>query len=217
MRRHRSAQVVAVCTGRAQELAIDGHRGLSAIDKRAADGPVALGREGFDGDEQVERRFHGGPDRAAYAYAQEDVDHWVDALGVALPPGALGENLRVRGVDASGARIGERWATSRGVLLEVTGPRIPCWKLSATLATPDMVGRFLSAGRPGAYLRVLRAGEVAAGDTLEVVHRTEAPTVAQVMAWRRGEVGTEDLRRLADDPALVEDLRTWASELLELR
>lgn len=217
MPRHCGAQVVAVCTGRAQEIAYEGRIGPSAIDKRAVEGPVTLKREGFEGDEQVERRFHGGPDRAAYAYAEEDVAHWVGALGVALPPGALGENLRVRGLDASGARIGERWVTSRGVLLEVTGPRIPCWKLSATLTTPDMVGRFLSAGRPGAYLRVLEAGEVAAGDTLEVVQRTDAPTVAEVMAWRRGDVGTDDLRRLAGDAALVEDLRAWASELLELR
>jgi MOSC domain-containing protein YiiM len=158
MARHRGAHIVAVCTGRAQELADDGNRGPSAIHKQAIQGPVILGREGFEGDEQVERRFHGGPDRAAYAYAEEDVDHWVGALGVELPPGVLGENLRVRGLDASGARIGERWMTSRGVVLEVTGPRIPCWKLSATLSTPDMVGRFLSAGRPGAYLRVIETG-----------------------------------------------------------
>jgi MOSC domain-containing protein YiiM len=217
MLRRRAAQVVAVCTGRSRPIELDGRSGHSAIEKHAVEGPVLLGREGFAGDEQVERRFHGGPDRAAYAYAEEDADHWVAALGVDLPPGALGENLRVRGLDASGARIGERWATSRGVLLEVTGPRIPCWKLSATLSTADMIGRFLAAGRPGAYLRVLVPGELAAGDTLEVVHRTEAPTVAEVMAWRRGEVTTEDLRRLAGDAALVEDLRAWATELLELR
>jgi MOSC domain-containing protein YiiM len=216
-RRRRAPRIVAVCTGVVQPLMVEGRTEASAIHKRPVVGPVPVGITGLAGDAQAEARFHGGPDRAVYAYATEDADHWVSALGRELVPGALGENLRTVGLDVSGARIGERWRTSRGVLLEVTAPRIPCHKLAGFLDVPDMVGRFLSAGRPGAYLRVLTIGAIAADDRLDLVARSDGPSVREVMAWRRGTVTTDELRRLATQEAAAADLRVWAREALALR
>jgi MOSC domain-containing protein YiiM len=212
---------MAVCVGAARDhVHADGRAERTAIDKRAASGPVVLGSEGLAGDTQVDRRFHGGVDRAVYAYAQEDADHWVGALRRDVPPGLLGENLRTQDVDVSGARIGERWTTSRGVVLEVTAPRMPCRTLQGFLDVPDMIERFTSAGRPGAYLRVVVAGEVAAGDRVTVdrdAAAAAAPSVADVMAWRKGTATTEQLRTLAGLAPLAADLRAWADEALALR
>lgn len=130
--------------------------------------PVAVGELGLAGDFQGDRRFHGGPDKAVYAYAEEDVAWWEDQLGRQLGPGFFGENLTLRGVDVNGARVGERWEVGT-VLLEATEPRGPCWKLQAKLGEPRFVKRFAEAGRPGAYLRVLRSGAVAPGDPVRVV------------------------------------------------
>jgi MOSC domain-containing protein YiiM len=211
-------RIVAVCVGQAREqLHSDGHRELTAIDKRAVAGAVAVGPEGLSGDTQVDRRFHGGSDRAVYAYAQADADHWVSALRRDVPPGLLGENLRTEGLDVSGARVGERWHTSRGVVLEVTAPRMPCRTLQGFLDVPDMIGRFTSAGRPGAYLRVLVTGELAAGDRITIERdaaASVAPSVAEVMAWRRGVTSTEQLRTLSELAPLAADLRAWADEAL---
>jgi MOSC domain-containing protein YiiM len=206
-----AARIVAICTGSARAHEFGDRTETTAIDKRPVDGPVAVGPEGLDGDVQVDRRFHGGVDRAVYAYANEDADHWV------VPPGTFGENLRVRGLDVSGARVGAVWRTAGGVELEVSGPRIPCRTLAGFLDVVDMIQRVLSAGRPGAYLRVRTPGTLRAGERVRVVDPGDGPTVAEVMAWRRGAVATADLRRLVAADALCADLRDWARETLTER
>lgn len=214
-------RVVAVCVGAARDVThADGRAERTAIDKRPVAGTVTVGAEGLDGDTQVDRRFHGGVDRAVYAYAQADADHWVGALRREVPPGMLGENLRVDGIDVSGARVGERWRTSRGVVLEVTAPRMPCRTLQGFLDVPDMIARFTSAGRPGAYLRVLVPGAIAVGDRIDVERDADAvtaPSVAEVMAWRKGATSSERLRALATLAPLAADLRAWAEETLASR
>jgi MOSC domain-containing protein YiiM len=213
--------VRAVCVGEVRSYRFSPEREEeSAIDKRSVEGVVTVGAEGLEGDSQVDRRFHGGVDRALYAYAQADADHWVAALRREVPPGMLGENLRIEGVDVSAARVGERWRTSRGLVLEVTAPRMPCRTLQGFLDVPDMMARFNSAGRPGAYLRVIEAGAIAAGDTLHVERDAAAdaaPSVAEVMAWRHGATTLEQLRRLAALEPLAADLRAWADAALAER
>ncbi len=211
------ARILAVCVGPAAEQHFGDRIETTAIDKRPAAGPVALTSIGLDGDVQVDRRFHGGPDRAVYAYGQVDADFWSDALARVTPPGIFGENLRIDGFDVSDARIGERWRTSGGVELEVTAPRMPCRTLAGFLDVPDMISRFISAGRPGAYLRVVMPGAMVAGERIALVRgsrRSWAPSVAEVMAWRAGRSAAEPfvLRQLAIDAAAAADLRDWAAE-----
>jgi MOSC domain-containing protein YiiM len=144
----------------------------TAIDKRLVLGRLDVGRLGIAGDRQVDRKHHGGPDKAVYAYAEEDVAHWADELGRELPPGTFGENLRTRGLDVTGALVGERWRIGAdGLVVEVTQPRIPCATFQAWLGEPRWVKRFTEHGAPGAYLRVVSEGTVGAGDDVEVVHR----------------------------------------------
>lgn len=221
MRSRRRGTIVAVCVGEARVHRFAGDREeRTAIDKRPVEGPVRVGAEGLAGDTQVDRRFHGGVERAVYAYADVDADHWVAALSREVPPGLLGENLRIRGLDVSGAHVGERWRTSRGLVLEVSAPRMPCRTLQGFLDVPDIISRFNSAGRPGAYLRVIEQGEVAAGDRISIERDAAAavaPSVADIMAWRRGSTSTEQLRTLATLDALAQDTRRWAVEALAER
>jgi MOSC domain-containing protein YiiM len=221
MRRRPRATIVAVCVGEARVHRFAGDREeRTAIDKRPVAGAATVGEEGLSGDTQVDRRFHGGVERAVYAYAEEDAAHWEKALRRDVPPGLLGENLRLRGLDVSGAHVGERWVTSRGLVLEVSGPRMPCRTLQGFLDVPDMIARFNSAGRPGAYLRVITTGEVAVGDGVTVQRDAAAdaaPTVADIMAWRRGSTTTDQLRTLAALEALASDTRRWAAEALAER
>jgi MOSC domain-containing protein YiiM len=192
--------LLAVCV--VHELRPDaGLVGVTAIDKRPVGPAVKIGRYGARADVQADRKHHGGLDQALYAYADEDAAWWaaelVEQLGerapVELEPGWFGENLRVAGVDVSGARIGERWQIGTGedrVELEVTSPREPCQTFARWVGDQfggelerGWVKRFHVAGRPGAYLRVLRNGAVAAGDSIEVLWRPDdAPTIAEVLA-----------------------------------
>src|SRR5204862_6301203 len=128
-----------------------------------------------------DRRVHGGDRKAVYAYAREDLDWWSDRLGMTLAPGTFGENLTTEGLDVTGARVGEPWRIGT-TLLEVTQPRLPCFKLEARMDRPGFIAEFIDGGRPGAYLRIVEEGEVGAGDAVEVVTGPEdAPTMGDVM------------------------------------
>ncbi len=164
-------RVLSVNVGRAAAVPW-GRLRHSAIDKRPVQAPVWIGRLGLQGDEQADRRHHGGAEQAVYAYAREDLDAWQRRLGRRLPAGSFGENLTTAGIDVGGARIGERWQVG-DALLEVTSPRIPCSVFQGHMGEARWVRRFTVAGAPGAYLRVLREGEVAAGEGIEVVFRPD--------------------------------------------
>lgn len=165
------AEVLAVCT--VHELLPDRGVGVTAIDTRPVGKALRVRKLGVHGDVQADRRHHGGEDQAVYAYAQEDADWFESELGRAIPPGLFGENLRTAGVDVSGAVIGERWLVGGRTLLEVTSPRNPCGTFARRMGMPDWVRRFADHGAPGTYFRVVRSGDVRAGDEIEVVDRPE--------------------------------------------
>jgi len=165
------ARLVSVNVARPQQLSVRHGRPLmSAIGKTPVEGRVRVAGVNVEGDDQADRRVHGGPDKAVYAYAVEDTAFWAAELGRELGAGAFGENLTTEGVDASGAVVGERWRIG-DVELEVCQPRLPCNKLALRLGEPLMVKRFAQASRPGAYLRILVEGELGAGDAIEVLSR----------------------------------------------
>jgi MOSC domain-containing protein YiiM len=160
--------------------------GRSGIDKRPAEGPVWLAVDGVAGDTICDTANHGGPGQAVYAYASEDLDFWTDELQRAVEPGNVGENLTLSGIDCSNAVLGERWQVGDAVL-RVTGPRIPCRVFAGFLDVPDLIKRFFTAGRPGAYLAVERPAAVAAGDPVTVRDRpAHGVTTADVMAATAG-------------------------------
>lgn len=135
--------------------------------KLPVQGHTKVGALGFEGDVQADKRFHGGSQKAVYAYACEDIAWWESELDRELGPGFFGENLTLSGMDVSRALIGERWEVGTA-LLEVTKARTPCWKLATKVGDPGFERRFARANRPGAYLSVLRAGEVEAGDAVGI-------------------------------------------------
>ncbi|GAB2778496.1 MOSC domain-containing protein [Streptomyces chlorus] len=159
----------------------DQPEGVTGIDKQPVDGPVRVaapgpkgfGASGLAGDAVCETRHHGGNDQAVYAMAREDLDEWEGVLGRTLPNGSFGENLTTEGIDLSGALIGERWAIGAEVMLEVTSGRIPCRTFQGHLGEKGWVKRFTQRGAPGAYLRVVRPGEIRAGDAIRIAHRPD--------------------------------------------
>jgi MOSC domain-containing protein YiiM len=189
-----SARVISVNAGRCRDADWAGKLGRTAIDKRPVRARVAVGRLGLGGDEQVDKPAHGGPEKALYAYAREDLDFWVEQLRRELVNGLFGENVTTAGLDVSGALIGEIWQLGSATV-QVTGPRIPCVVFAGWMGERHWAKRFADARRPGAYLRVLREGAVAAGDPVEILSRPgERVTVAESMTAFYGDA--ELMRRL---------------------
>ena len=144
-----------------------------AVEVRAP-GPKTTGLgSGLVGDFIGDGRHHGGDDQAVYAFQREDLDSWAERLQREVPNGYFGENLTTRGLDVNGARVGERWRIGADLVLQVTTPRIPCATFRGWVGEPGWAKWFTAAGRPGAYLKVVEPGLVAAGDPVEVVHRPD--------------------------------------------
>jgi MOSC domain-containing protein YiiM len=155
--------------------------GETGIDKRSvevatlrAPGPKRGGLgSGLVGDFIGDPKHHGGDRQAVYAFAREELDYWETRLGGPLASGSFGENLTTSGVDVDASQIGDRWAIGDDVVLEVTGPRIPCRTFAAWLGLRGWVKTFAQVGRTGAYLSVVTEGEVRAGDEIWLVSRPE--------------------------------------------
>ncbi len=179
----------------------DAEGGVTGIDKRSTDGPVAVsapgptgvGASGLAGDTVADLRYHGGEHQAVYAYAREDLDDWERELDRALPNGVFGENLTTSGVDVSGSLIGERWRIGSRVELEVSHIRIPCRTFAGWLEEQRWAKRFTRAARPGAYFRVVTPGEIQAGDPIEILHKPEHEVTISFL-----------FRALTTEPALLE-------------
>lgn len=165
--------------------------GRTAIDKRPVSGRVLAGPLGLEGDAQANRRHHGGPDQAVYAFAREDLDRWAEELGRDLRDGIFGENLTTVGLDLAAAVIGERWRIGAAEV-EVAGPRVPCQTFQGYLGEPRWVKRFTVDTRSGAYLRVLGPGELGAGDEITLLSRPDHGVTTEVV-----------FRALLTEPALL--------------
>jgi len=207
-----SATLIAVSVGRPREFDFKGHRARSAIWKTPVTGRVEVRGVNLEGDDQADREAHGDPDKAVYAYAVEDARWWEQEIGRPFSHGEFGENLTTKGIEVSNALIGERWEIGT-TLLEVAQPRIPCWRLGVRMNDPLFPRRFADAGRPGAYLRILREGNLGSGDEIRSVekpgHDLKVADVSRIYFKDRDQVA-----RLLTVPRLSEGWKEWATEYL---
>lgn len=166
-----SFDILELRIGRPKPLGMAG--ALSAIDKHKVAGALAAGPLGLDGDEQADRKHHGGPDKAIHAYAVTHLSGWADELPAQAErfrPGAFGENLVIGGASEADVCLGDRWRIG-SALVEVSQGRQPCWKLNLRFDVADMARRVQESGRTGWYFRVIEPGLIAAGDRGALVTR----------------------------------------------
>ncbi len=205
-------KLLSVNVGTPREFTFGGRTARSAIWKTPVAGRVAVRGVNLAGDDQADRGSHGGPDKAVYAYAVEDTRWWERELGRPVEPGEFGENLTTEGIDVSGASIGERWAIG-SVVLEVSEPRIPCWRLAVRMNDPLFPRRFTEALRPGSYLRIVVEGELGAGDAIRVLERPDSGlTVRDV--FRIYTRDHDEAGRVLAVAGISQAWKEWASDSL---
>ncbi len=181
---------------------------LSGINKQAQT-QVQISPEGVLGDQQADRRSHGGPEKAVHQFSHTGYRcllEWLPESADLVAPGSVGENLFTERWDEDLICIGDRVRIGTA-LLQVSQPRTPCWKLAEQLETPGLARRVQSSGATGWYYRVLEPGAVAVGDGAQLVDRIEDnPTIAAFWALVNASTpSTADLDRVAGCSGLAPD------------
>lgn len=206
---------MSVNVGGIREFDYHGKAAASAIWKTPTTDRVMARGVNLEGDDQADRKAHGGPDKAVYAFAVEDSRWWGAQLGREMEHGELGENLSTEGIEVTSAVVGERWEIGSAVF-EVSEPRVPCWRLGVRMKDEQFPRRFTQAGRPGTYLRIVVEGELGVGDEVRVVERPDHElTIGDV--FRIFTRDQDQAARLLAVPQLSSAWKAWAGRVLEKR
>ena len=146
----------------------------SAFFKGVADGKIWVGKTGLAGDEVADKVHHGGVEKAGFANSYENYGEWAKFLGLnSIPFGALGENLTISGLHESSVCLGDIHKIG-SVVLQVSQPRKPCWKIAARWSNKKFTNEIYTTGLTGWYYRVVEEGFVEAGDEVSVVSQDES-------------------------------------------
>lgn len=204
-------KVLSINLGTQKSLLYRGKTVKTGIFKAPVEGPQTVTLEGFIGDHQADLQHHGGADKAIYVYDQMNLAYWAHQRGESdYPPGHLGENLTVMGMGDEAVHLGDIFAIGTAEV-QVTQPRVPCFKLGLRMGDPGFLKLFARASRPGAYLRILREGDVGAGDAVTVVHRPAHAVTMRLMS----DALLKDhalLPRVLEAPELMPSWREWIEE-----
>jgi MOSC domain-containing protein YiiM len=151
----------------------------SSINKQPVDGPIYVGVDNLAGDKQADLAVHGGRDKAVYVYPKEHYSYWQQSTGLLRTPrlklpknphGSFGENLTLSGLIEDTVYIGDVFACGE-VVLQVTQPREPCWKLAFKFKQKKLPMWVITSGRTGWYMRVLQEGTIESGMTITQVEQ----------------------------------------------
>lgn len=208
---------IILLTGRARNL--PGSDALSGIAKTPAARPLLLGLEGLEGDEQADRRVHGGVEKALHQYPLEHYANWRLELGQLPPlcaPGGFGENISTSGMTEATVAVGDIFRLG-SALIQVSQGRQPCWKLNRRFDVADMGRRVQQTGRTGWYYRVMEPGVVASNDRLDLVDRV-APDWSLHRLWHTlyvDRLNIAELKGIAALEVLAGGWRKYAIRRLE--
>ena len=208
---------ITLLTGRVRNL--PGYDTLSGIVKTPAGRPLLLGLEGLEGDEQADRRVHGGVEKALHHYPLDHYANWRLELGQLPPlraPGGFGENVSTSGLTEATVAVGDMFRLG-SALIQVSQGRQPCWKLNRRFDVLDMARRVQQTGRTGWYYRVLEPGVVAPTDRLDLIDRI-APDWSLHRLWHVlyvDQLNLYELKGIAALDVLAEGWRKHAVRRLE--
>lgn len=194
-------KITSVNIAKRQRLNIPDSIVETGIYKRPVTNKVSITKLGIEGDTIVDQTVHGGLDQAIYIYSHEDYQWWSQQLGREIAPGTFGENLTISGFDVDDFVIGDRLQIN-DVLLEISAPRTPCFKLAAVMNDPTFGKQFAKAARPGAYARVLSEGELETGDVVSLIKINQNyPTVKEIfIEWHSKKPSMDIFKGALDAP-----------------
>lgn len=159
-------KLLSIHIGKTVNVEFNGKKVETGIYKTQIDGPVKVSRLNIEGDQQADLTVHGGINKAIYAYPVEHYDYWTNSRpDLEFSPGVFGENLSVSGLLEGSVHIGDQFKIGE-VVLQVTTPRLPCFKLGIKMGDPGFIKEFMLANRTGFYFKVIQEGYLDDGDPI---------------------------------------------------
>lgn len=156
---------------------------------------ITLGAEDVDNDNVVDRKYHGGIDKACYLYSADHYGYWKEKYPETVNDfGAMGENVTIEGLDEHQLNVGDTYQLGEAVI-QISEHREPCFKLNVRLNSHSGIKDFLDLGRCGAYCRVLKPGSVKSEDELILIQKSDSASIYQIF---------ELIYKKTDDPALLQ-------------
>jgi len=195
--------------GDASKKSFDEREWHTGFYKEPISGIAEVEHLGIVGDGQADLRVHGGPDKAICVYPSEHFEYWETTLGLEMKVGAFGENFTTSGGVENDVCIGDTFQIC-DLVLQVTQPRQPCWKLSRRWGIKKLAALVQQNGKTGWYFRVVQQGKVKASEEIRLIDRPNTEWTIercnQVMHHLRKD--RDQASTLANIPELSESWRT---------
>ena len=208
-------KIISTNIGEARTVLWHGKEVKTGIYKFSVDEPIFLGTENVKNDSVIDRRYHGGADKACYLYSADHYEYWKDLYPeLEMPWGMFGENLTVKGLNEAETNIGDIFKIGE-TIVQATQPRQPCFKLDIRFNASGLVKQFIDSGFPGVYVRVLENGHVKTGNFMKLVERKNSLSVQKVFELLYAtKFQKEAVQTALNDPFLAESclkdlLKRW--------
>lgn len=217
-------KIVSVNIGKPKIIEWRGKKVQTGIYKYSVNGSIYLGSEDVKGDNVIDRRYHGGVDKACYSYSADHYKYWQKYYpDLEMLWGMFGENLTVDRLHESEINIGDTFKIGK-VVIQTTQPRQPCFKLGVRFGTQKIIRQFIDSGFPGIYFRVLQKGEVKTGDEIVLIDKKNSLSIQKVFELiytSDFEEEKENFEKAINDPFIAEscrkDLLKRLSEHLQIK
>ncbi len=173
-------KIISTNIGESKTVIWRGKQIQTGIYKYPVSYPIFLGNEDVENDHVMDRRYHGGVDKACYLYSADHYKYWQQFYAnLELPWGMFGENLTIEGLHEADVNIGDTYQIGE-VVIQATQPRQPCYKLGFRFGTQEIVRQFVDSGFAGVYVRVLKKGNVKSGDEIVLIEKKDSLSIQKV-------------------------------------
>lgn len=201
-------RIISTNTGIPQSINWNGKQIQTGIFKYPSLQPIYLGKEHVEHDTVIDRKHHGGADKACYIYSADHYPFWhLSFPDLVMPWGMFGENLTVKGFQENSTYIGDIFEIGE-TTVQVTQPRQPCFKLGIRFGNPGVVKQFAESGFSGMYVRVLKTGFVQPNDKMIRTEKKDSITIQKVFELLySSDFNKDELSLALENPFLADSCR----------
>ncbi len=211
-------QIISTNIGQPRILEYHGKEVKTGLFKYPVQEPIFLGVEDVEKDNVMDRKHHGGVDKACYLYSADHYEYWQKMYPeLDLTWGMFGENLTVEGLQEAEICLGDIFKIGEAVV-QATQPRQPCFKLEFRFNDRLIIRKFVDSGFSGVYVRVLKSGRVKAGDVMHRIESDGIVSIKKTFEWIYTGEFDPDVARAINHPFIAESckkdlLKRWAKDL----